>query len=256
VNAPFFDRTITRKEGSLVLRDPSGLVVDSLNYGALVDPWAAEGYQALSGREQGGCFAPAPGSAGGQGPFDSTVGATNQSAGRFPDGADTDSNCSDFLVQTAITLPVASPAGATNIKVGSVAGFVAGHTIRIDAGADLETAVIATVGSAGATTVRTATGVGDTVIPVASVTGFSEGQTVSIGSGANSETAVLAPVAWWDRTITVTSPLTHAHEAGAQVSGTGITLNAPLTRSHSRGTQVTDNDPTPGAPNRYYTGPR
>ena len=33
----------------MVLRDASGLVVDSLNYGGLVDPWAAEGYQAASG---------------------------------------------------------------------------------------------------------------------------------------------------------------------------------------------------------------
>ena len=34
------------KAGSMVLRDAAGLVVDSLNYGGLVDPWAAEGYQA------------------------------------------------------------------------------------------------------------------------------------------------------------------------------------------------------------------
>src|SRR6185369_1509170 len=35
--------------GNMVLRDAAGLVVDSLNYGLLVDPWAAEGYQAASG---------------------------------------------------------------------------------------------------------------------------------------------------------------------------------------------------------------
>ena len=35
--------------GNMVLRDAAGLVVDSLNYGGLVDPWAAEGYQAASG---------------------------------------------------------------------------------------------------------------------------------------------------------------------------------------------------------------
>ena len=33
---------LTVEEGSMVLRDASGLVVDSLNYGGLVDPWAAE----------------------------------------------------------------------------------------------------------------------------------------------------------------------------------------------------------------------
>jgi hypothetical protein len=251
-SAPLFGRTISVKEGSMVLRDAAGLVVDSLNYGGLVDPWASEGYQATSGREQSGCYVPAPGSAGGFGSFVSAAGATNQSAGRFPDGADTGSNCSDFPMQAATTLPVASPAGATNIKVASVAGFDAGETIRIDAGANLESAVIATVGTAGATTLGTATGVGATVIPVASMIGFSEGQTIAIDSGANSETAVVASTTWWDRTITVAAPLTLAHAAGAQVSGTGITLGAALTRAHASGAQVTDNDPTPGAPNRYY----
>jgi len=251
-SAPLFGRTISVKEGSMVLRDAAGLVVDSLNYGSLVDPWAAEGYQATSGREQSGCYVPAPGSAGGFGSFVSAAGATNQSAGRFPDGADTGSNCSDFPMQAATTLPVASPAGATNIKVASVAGFDAGETIRIDAGANLESAVIATVGTAGATTVGAATGVGATVIPVASMIGFSEGQTIAIDSGANSETAVVASTTWWDRTITVAAPLTLAHAAGAQVSGTGITLSAALTRAHTSGAQVTDNDPTPGAPNRYH----
>jgi hypothetical protein len=82
--------------------------------------------------------------------------------------------------------------------------------------------------------------------------GFSEGQTIAIDSGANSETAVVASTTWWDRTITVAAPLTLAHAAGAQVSGTGITLGAALTRAHASGAQVTDNDPTPGAPNRYY----
>ncbi len=86
-SAPLFGRTISVKEGSMVLRDAAGLVVDSLNYGGLVDPWAAEGYQAASGSEQSGCYVPAPGSAGGFGPAASAAGATNQSAGRFPDGA-------------------------------------------------------------------------------------------------------------------------------------------------------------------------
>jgi len=42
----------TLTAGSMVLRDAAGLVVDSINYGALVDPWAAEGYQAVSGSAQ------------------------------------------------------------------------------------------------------------------------------------------------------------------------------------------------------------
>ena len=79
---PLFGRTIAK--GSMVLRDAAGLVVDSLNYGGLVDPWAAEGYQATSGsgaewllracaRRGGGGF-------GGR----SAAGATNQERGPLP----------------------------------------------------------------------------------------------------------------------------------------------------------------------------
>jgi hypothetical protein len=242
---------LTIREGSMVLRDASGLAVDSLNYGSLVDPWAAEGYQAASGLNLGGCFAPTPGPAGG-GFGQAPAAATTTSTGRFPDGADTASNCADFLTQAATTLPVASVAGATNIKVAGVEGFVAGDSILIDSGADLETATIATVGAAGATTVRAATAPGATAIPVASPAGFSDGQTITIDSGADSETAVVASVQRFPAAeITVTAPLKQAHGAGAQLSGSGITLTAPLTRNHASGAQVADNVPTPGAPNQY-----
>jgi hypothetical protein len=251
-SAPSFGRTITVKEGSMVLRDAAGLVVDSLNYGGLVDPWAAEGYQAISGIGKSGCFAPAPGASGGPDSFASARVATF-SAGRFPDGADSDSNCADFLTQASATLLAASAPGATNIKVGSVDGFDAGQTVQIGTGADLETAVIATVGTAGATTVRTATDTSATMIPVAHAMGFSEGQTITIDSGANSETAVIASIRpWGTASITVKAPLTHAHGAGAQVSGTGITFTTALTRAHASGARVADNVPTPGAPNRYH----
>jgi len=250
--APLFGRTITVKEGSMVLRDAAGLVVDSLNYGGLVDPWAAEGYQANSGIGKSGCFAPAPGAVSSSDVFAQTP-AVTASAGRFPDGASTDSNCADFLTQAAAPLSAATAVGATNIKVASVEGFEAGQTVRIDAGADLETAVIAKVGTAGATTVRIATDANATVIPVAGVTGFSEGQTIAIDSGANSETAVIASIRTWGATaIIVKSPLTHAHAAGAQLSGTGITLTKALAEAHSIGAQITNDVPTPGASNRYH----
>ncbi|MGO9272615.1 MAG: arabinofuranosidase catalytic domain-containing protein [Terriglobia bacterium] len=254
-SAVLFGRfTISIREGSMVLRDPSGLVVDSLNYGSLVDPWAAQGYQATSGLDKSGCYAPTPGPAGGFGPFAAAAGATTTSAGRFPDGLDTDSNCTDFLLQPATTLPSGSAAGATNIKVVSVAGFGAGQTILVDTGADFETAVIATVGTSGATTVGAATGGGAAVIPVASVTGFSAGQTIAIDSGANHETAVVVSITRGrgGATITVAAPLAFAHVAGAQVSGTGITLTAALTKAHASGAQVARSLPTPGAPNQYF----
>ena len=249
-NVPYFVRTISIKQGSMVLRDASGLVADSINYGGLIDPWAAQGYQAASGLDQGGCYV--PGSVGDFGMF-AAAGSINTSAGRFPDGVDTDSNCKDFLWQAASTLSMPSAAGATNIKVASVAGFEAGQTVMIDTAANLETAVIATVGTAGATGVRAATAAGATVIPVSSATGFSPGQTITMGSGADYETAVVVSTTRFPAAaITVAAPLTVAHAAGAQVSGTGITLNAALTRAHAIGAQVKDDVPTPGAPNWYH----
>jgi len=185
----------------------------------------------------------------------------DRSAGRFPDGRDTDSNCNDFLLQAATTLPAASAAGATNIKVASVTDFVAGQTIIVDTDASLETAVIATVGTAGATTAGGAIDAGATVIPVASTAGFGAGQTITIDGGASSETAVVVSTAGGGRggggapttaTVTVNAPLKFAHAAGAQVSGTGITLTAALTKPHPSGARVVSAVPTPGAPNRYF----
>jgi hypothetical protein len=255
--------------GVMVLRDAAGLVVDSLNYGLLVDPWASEGYHGVSGAGQAGCRVPSP-AAGGRGGFGGGFGGPaaqpvatpHRSAGRLPDGRDTDSNCADFQVQPATTMSVASAVSATNIKVASVADFAAGQTILIDSGANRETAVIATVGTAGATTARDATSAGATVIPVASGFGFTAGQTIAIDNGANQETAVVASASFGGRgggrgapgagaTVTVGAPLKFAHAAGAQVSGTGITLTTALTKAHNSGAQVASDVPTPGAPNKY-----
>jgi hypothetical protein len=112
--------------------------------------------------------------------------------------------------------------------------------------------MIATVGTAGATTVDTAIGAGATVLPVASTAGFSPGHTITIDHGANYESAVIVSTNRRDATITIAAPLTFAHAAGAQVSGTGITLSTALTRQHAREAQVAGKVPTPGAPNQYF----
>src|SRR5262245_18313370 len=136
----------------MVLRDATGLIVDCLNYGLLVDPWAAEGYQASSGAGEGGGRVQSPGAGGGgAGRGGPGAAATTRSAGRFPDGADNDSNCRDFHIQAASSLLAEAAAVATNIKVASVADFAAGRSILIDMGESRETAVIATVGTPGAT---------------------------------------------------------------------------------------------------------
>jgi len=263
-NQWFGGPALSPSAGSMVLRDAAGLVVDSLNYGLLVDPWAAQGYQGGAGAGQSGCRVAVP-PAGGRGfgrggpPVDST---TDRSAGRFPDGQDTASNCNDFLLQAAATLEAASTAGATNVKVSAVSEFSPGQTIVIDSGANRESAVIASVGTPGATTIGSATAAGVTTIPVAGAVGFSAGQTITIDSGANMETAVVSAVAGGGRggggrggfgggSITVAGALTHSHGAGAQVSGSGLTLSAPLKVGHASGAQVSGSVPTPGAPNQY-----
>jgi hypothetical protein len=252
-NFPIFGRTITIEEGSMVLRNASGVVADSLNYGAIADPWAAEGYQAASGASESGCYAPAPGSTLELWSIVPSPIATNTSGGRFPDGADTDSNCNDFLTQAAAILSTASPAGATNIKVDSVEGFSAGQKVLIDSGASLEDAIIATVGTAGATTIRNATDVGATVLPAGNVTGFRKGEAITIDSGANAETAVVSSIrGFGGGTITVAAPLARAHATGVQISGSGVNLTSALARAHASGAQISNDLPTPGAPNQYH----
>ena len=247
-NQWFGGPALSANAGAMVLRDAAGLVVDSLNYGLLVEPWAAEGYQGVSGTGQSGCRVMSPGAAA---PPPAPV--MDRSAGRLPDGFDSDSNCTDFLTQPATILAVPAAAGATNIKVDSVADFVPGQKVTIDAGANLESAVIASVGTAGATTIAAATSAGATIIPVASGRGFSAGQAITIDSGTNHQTAVIAATGGGrgNATLTLASPLSFAPAPGAQVSGSGITLTAPLSKAHAGGSQVGSGLPTPGAPNRY-----
>ncbi len=253
--SPTFGRMLTIEEGSMVLRDASGVVADSLNYGSLVDPWAAKGYQAASGASQSGCYAPAPNSMLQLWSIVASPIATNTSAGRYPDGVDTDSNCTDFWTQGAATLSAAASASATNLKVSSVEGFGSGQTISIDPGANQQTAVISAVGTAGATTVRNATRAGATILPASNATGFSKGQKITIDSGANSETAIISSIREFGAaTITVAAPLTHAHAIGVQIAGSGISITTALTRAHASGAQVSNDAPTPGAPNQYHRG--
>jgi non-reducing end alpha-L-arabinofuranosidase len=258
---------LSSRAGNMVLRDAAGNVVDGLNYGGIVDPWAAEGYQASSGTGENGNSVPTPGmSRGFRWWLSSSSNPPNRSAGRYPDGADSDNNLSDFHLQNVITLLTASAIGSNNIKVSSVADFNIGQKIIIGTGTSNETAVIATIGTAGGTAVVTATNVGTTVIPVASVEGFGTGQTIIIDNDANRETAVISSIIvarprFGSRnnslidTITVTKQLTFAHDVGTQVSGSGITLATSLIKAHDNGVHVAGNVPTPGEPNQYFRKP-
>ena len=260
--------------GSIALMDAGGmLVVDAMVYGSRQSNSSANGtitspeIATLEGdQSQGGCIVVVPGSVSGFGQFVPSTGKTDKSAGRFPDGADSDNNCSDFMLQKSITLAAAATAGSVNIKVSSVTDFSIGQKIIIDTGTKSEMAVITTIGTPGATTVGSATNVGAKVIPVNSVEGFGTGQTITIDNGINQETAVVASIVAGRRrfgsrtvsptdTIIITMPLKIEHTPGAQISGSGITLTRPLTMEHERSVQVAGNIPTPGAPNQYYRKP-
>ena len=261
----WFGGSLSPSAGSIALIDAGGVaVVDAIVYGSQQSNSSGNGTIAspelavLEGDQgKGGCIviAPAGGRFGGRGGL---ADASDRSVGRFPDGADADSNCTDFLLQTVTTLQAPSATGTTNIKVAGVADFSAGQTLIIDAGANRETAVIATVGTPGATMVGTATTAGATVIPVAGSMGFSAGQNITIDDGANQEIAVIASVAGGrggrggGSTITVGAPLKFTHAERAQVAGSGITLTAALTKAHDAGAQVATSVSTPGASNQYY----
>lgn len=250
----WFGETLSSSAGSIALMDANGTTVDAMVYGSRQSNSSANGTIAspelavLEGdQSMSGCLVSTSG----------IIGGVDMSTGRYPDGADNDSNCTDFQMQAAASLPLPAAVGANNIKVSSVAAFSEGQTVMIDKGANLETAVIAAVGTAGATTINNAVAAGTTTIPVPSISGFSEGQTITIGDGENSETVVAASVRRFPTSaITIAAPLTQAHAAGSQVSGTGITLSSALTRAHTSGTQITDNVPTPGAPNEYSRKPQ
>ena len=266
----WYGAPLSSAAGSIALMNAGGLVlVDAIVYGSQQSNSSANGtitspeIATLEGdQSQGGCITVVPGSFSGSGQFMPAAGKTNRSVGRFPDGTDTDSNCNDFLLQGIVTLAAASPAGADNIKVVSVADFSAGQKVIIDNGTNSETAVITNVGTPGATAISSAISEGALVIPVSNAAAFSNGQIIFIDNGGKLELAVVTSIKVVRRrfgggsnspidSIAVASPLKFAHGAGVQVSGSGITLSTPLTRTHDIGTQVADNLPTPGAPNKY-----
>ncbi|MFL6632305.1 MAG: arabinofuranosidase catalytic domain-containing protein [Massilia sp.] len=261
-NQWFGGPVLSREAGSMVLRDAAGHVVDSLNYGDLVDPWASGGSRGGAGKAAT-CHAGAPGIPSPQVweralpgiPFSGDVArvdATQGSTGRYPDGQDSDNDCTDFATSVSVRTG-ATAAGSTRIKVGAVAHFAPGQTAVIDAGGDAETLTVATVGSPGLTRASAPADKGATVVRVDDARQFTVGQAVVIGSGADEEQGIVAAVetGWRTGKLALQAPLALAHEAGAGVSGTGIALTSPVTKDHAAGTVLTATGAlaTPGAAN-------
>jgi len=262
----WYGNPLAAAAGSIALMDANSKVLaDALVYGSRQSSSSANGtitspeIATLEGNQsQGGCIVVSP--SGGRG-FGPATDQGNKSVGRYPDGNDNDENCSDFLVQQSSTLSLATVAGSNNIKVASVADFVAGQKIFIGSGATSEATVITTVGMGGGTAITANSEAGTTIISVGNIVGFVTEQTITVGNDGNLETAVIASMAARRRfgnatrgssdSITLTIPLKYAHNANEQVSGSGITIATALAKAHNSGEPVADNIPTPGAPNEY-----
>ncbi len=246
---------LSESAGNITLRDARGNVADALNYGLVTDPWMSEGYQADSGADAPGNFAPVP-SPGRRGPVVSAATAS-LSAGRFPDGADLDDNKNDFRVQRAFNLALPAKAGDDNVKLSSLQGVREGAPIVIGTGADAEVVNVVKVGSAGGTQLVAAAGPGAKTLIVASAQGFTPGQELLVGGESAVVDQVIVPRRWWgpvgpqDNKLILKTPLRKSHKASEEVSGTGVTLSAPLKAAFALGTPAATGRPTPGAANAY-----
>lgn len=119
--------------GNMTLRDKSGNVVETVNYGAIVDPWLSEGYQGDSGfgEDKMGNFAPAPVVGGGRNFGGPATLAAKVSAGRYPDGADTDDNKVDFKGIGVAHLYKEAHAGDQTITISEVSFLTPGKFLQI-----------------------------------------------------------------------------------------------------------------------------
>ncbi len=70
----------------------------------------------------------------------------NLSAGRYPDGSDTDDNQVDFKFQLSTNLYEAAKAGSRDITITETQGLRIGHLFNIGYGKDCETVTVATIG--------------------------------------------------------------------------------------------------------------
>jgi hypothetical protein len=167
------------------------------------------------------------------------------------------------------TLSVPAVVGDVNIKVGSVANFVVGGTLKVDD----ETATIAAVGTQSrSTTLFSPASAGDTNVKVASTTGIAVGDIMRIDTGGTTESVTVTNVGTQGRNTTLAAPAAagatnikvgsvtgmsagdtiHVDTGAARetrtiasvgtsgASGTGLTLTSPLEAAHAAGVPVQD----------------
>src|SRR5580658_8919459 len=135
-----------------------------------------------------------------------------------------------------------APAGATNIKVTSVADISVGDNIRLDIdsmGHGIETVTVTRIGTqATHTNLSADASVGATNIKVRNVNGFAVGDKVTVGTPANQEVVTISAVGTSGPNgsgIDFTPALAQAHinTEGVVAPGTGLDLAAPLKFNHA-----------------------
>lgn len=244
-------------QGNITLRDGKNNIVDALNYGGVVDPWLGEGFQGQSGLEEPGNFVQTPASNVRVMPGTPAPETPNISAGRYPDGLDTDENESDFKVQSAVTLAAPAKPGDINLKLSATDNIRIGQRLFI--GPDGEEVIAALVGTPGYAPLAVNAAAGAKQIEVSGVQGFTVGQTVLVGDEQTEIAEIRAARRnYWapvqpaqNDVVILQAPLKKAHGAGEALAGTGVTVSSPLKASYASGAQVVGNVPTPGAPNRF-----
>ena len=244
-------------QGNITLRDAKDNIVDALNYGGVVDPWLGEGFQGQSGLEEPGNFVQTPASNVRVMPGAPAPQAPNLSAGRYPDGFDSDENESDFKVQRAVSLAGPVKAGDTNIKLTATNNIRIGQRLFI--GSEGEEVIAAVIGTPGYSPLKVNAAAGAKQVEVSGVQGFTAGQTVLVGD----EQAVIAEIHAVRRNyrapvvpgqndvVILQAPLRKSHGTDEALAGTGVSVSSPVKGSYAAGSQVTDNVPTPGAPNKF-----
>ncbi len=150
---------------------------------------------------------------------------------------------------TQAWLAVNAPAGATNLKVTSLADISIGRQIRLDIdslGHGIETVTVSKIGTAAPKTNLAAdASAGTTRISVRRAEGFAAGDKITVGTPASQQdvtvTAVGSPGP--DSTVLdVTPALTQPHVASEWVvlPGTGLDLAAPLRFNHAANLPFSD----------------
>lgn len=137
------------KMGNMTLYDADGNVVDCLNWGTVVNPMLAEGFQGQSGWEEYGNFIHLKVENDNRGwmrnPNAPDMADPNLSAGRYPDGSDSDDNMEDFRFQLSENLYEEAKAGTQTIVLTDTDDLRIGHILYIGSGENREEVKVALI---------------------------------------------------------------------------------------------------------------